>query len=328
MPPVIEIENLSIGIGDAAITDSVSFAVQPGQIYGIVGESGCGKTITALACMGMLPEPGGQLLAGQIRFKGEDVYSMSAERLRQIRGAEISMIFQEPTSSLNPLLTIQKQLAEVFEFHDFDGDPNQRIDQVLRRVGFSDPERILASYPHQLSGGMLQRVVIALALLLEPALIIADEPTTALDVTVQAQIMELLVELQKEEGCSVLLITHNIGLIAQYADRVGVMYAGHLIEERDVEPFLANPLHPYSKGLMAALPDVDSPRQLNPIPGQVPPVGKYPTGCRFRTRCEQVFSPCDQPVPDFSPEGDARVRCFLYDQQHQSTSAASKGSIQ
>ncbi|MCB1137864.1 MAG: ABC transporter ATP-binding protein [Leptospiraceae bacterium] len=314
MAPVLSVENFSIGIGGTGITDSVSFSIEPGQIYGIVGESGCGKTITALACLGMLPEPGGNRLQGQILFKGEDIYSVSRERLRQIRGAEISMIFQEPTSALNPLLTVGKQLRELFEFHEFSGNPDTRMDQVLRRVGFSDPERILESYPHQLSGGMLQRVVIALALLLHPSLIIADEPTTALDVTVQAQIMELLVELQKEEGCAVLLITHNIGLIAQYADRVGVMYAGHLIEERDVHSFLNKPYHPYSQGLMAALPDVESRKELHPIAGQVPSPGQYPAGCRFRTRCNQAFEKCDQHVPDFEPEPQQKVRCFLFEE--------------
>ncbi|HBS05163.1 MAG TPA: peptide ABC transporter ATP-binding protein [Leptospiraceae bacterium] len=312
MTAVLSVENLSIGIGATGITDNVSFTLEPGQIYGIVGESGCGKTITALSCLGMLPEPGGRLLNGRILFKGEDIYSASPERLRQIRGAEISMIFQEPTSALNPLLTIRKQLVELFEFHEFSGDPEARMDQVLRRVGFSDPERILASYPHQLSGGMLQRVVISLALLLHPSLIIADEPTTALDVTVQAQIMELLVELQKEEGCAVLLITHNIGLIAQYADRVGVMYAGHLIEERDVSSFLRNPYHPYSQGLMAALPDVDERKELRPIAGQVPSVGHFPEGCRFRPRCSKAFDPCDRTVPTFQPEPDQKVCCYLY----------------
>ena len=314
MEPVLEVQNLSIGIGSTGITENVSFSIEPGQIYGIVGESGCGKTITALSCLGMLPEPGGKLLQGRIFFKGEDIHSLKPERLRQIRGSEISMIFQEPTSALNPLLSIRKQLAELFEFHEFNGDPEERMDQVLRRVGFSDPERILSSYPHQLSGGMLQRVVIALALLLHPSLIIADEPTTALDVTVQAQIMELLVELQKEEGCAVLLITHNIGLIAQYADRVGVMYAGHMIEQRNVADFLRQPYHPYSQGLMSALPDVDERKELHPIPGQVPSAGDFPEGCRYRPRCKQAFAPCSQTVPEFEPEPNQKVCCFLYEE--------------
>lgn len=314
MNSVLNVDNVSIAIGSTEITDSVSFQIAPGEVYGIVGESGCGKTITALSCLGMLPEPGGRLHQGRILFQGEDIYEASAERLRQIRGAEITMIFQEPTSALNPLLTIRKQLKELFEFHDFKGDPARRMDEVLRRVGFSDPERILDSYPHQLSGGMLQRVVISLALLLHPSLIIADEPTTALDVTVQAQIMELLVELQKEEGCSVLLITHNIGLIAQYADRVGIMYAGHLIEERKVSDFLQQPYHPYSKGLMAALPDVEERKELHPIPGQVPPAGEYPEGCRFRPRCKEAFEPCTRAVPVFEPEPDQKVCCFLYEE--------------
>ncbi|MEQ8350362.1 MAG: ABC transporter ATP-binding protein [Leptospiraceae bacterium] len=314
MTAVLSVENLAIGIGSVGITDSVSFSIEAGQIYGIVGESGCGKTITALACLGMLPEPGGRLDDGRILFKDQDIYKLSPEKLRQVRGAQISMIFQEPTSALNPLLTIRKQLVELFEFHDFAGNPEQRMDQVLRRVGFSDPERILSSYPHQLSGGMLQRVVIALSLLLHPSLIIADEPTTALDVTVQAQIMELLVELQKEEGCAVLLITHNIGLIAQYADRVGVMYAGNLIEERDVSSFLQNPYHPYSQGLMSALPDVDERKELKPIVGQVPSPGSFPSGCRFRPRCDKAFDPCDRTVPVFQPEPGQNVCCYLYEE--------------
>ena len=219
---------------------------------------------------------------------------------------------------MNPLMTVRRQLNEVFEHHDFDGNPETRINDLMHRVGFADADRILDSYPHQLSGGMLQRVMIAMALLLHPSVIIADEPTTALDVTVQAQIMELLVQLQKEAGAAVILITHNLGLIAQYADRLAIMYAGRIVEEAPIESFLKDPLHPYSEGLINALPDLSRPRsELQPIRGQVPRPVNFPAGCRFRARCDHAFDPCDkQPeltLPsNASADGKHRVACFLH----------------
>jgi peptide/nickel transport system ATP-binding protein len=317
--PLLEIEDLSIGFdsdgGPIAITDHVNLVLRPGEILGLAGESGCGKTVTALSILRLLPSPGGRILGGRILFQGRDILSLPDAELRAVRGAAISMIFQEPSAALNPLLSIRTQLLEVFDYHPFDGDPEARIRELLARVGFPDPDRLLSSYPHQLSGGMLQRVMIAMALLLRPAIIIADEPTTALDVTVQAQIMDLLTELQRESGVSALLITHNLGLIAQYADRIAVMYAGRVVEESTVERFLENPLHPYSQGLLAALPDPGQEgRRLQPIAGQVPQPKNYESGCRFRARCAQAFEPCVGQPELASVAGDdgRRVACFLH----------------
>lgn len=322
MADLLHARSLSIGVGHLALTDQVDLTIRKGEITGLVGESGCGKSVTAMSFLGMLPQPGGRLISGSVEFSGHDIYKMPAEDLRKLRGSEISMIFQEPSTALNPLYKIGKQLKEVFDYHEYDGDQDERIQYLMKRVGFSDTERVLNSYPHQLSGGMLQRVVIALALMLEPALIIADEPTTALDVTVQAQIMELLVELQKEEHCSVLLITHNLGLVAQYADRVAVMYAGRIAEERDTESFLQQPWHPYSKGLLAALPDLAEKKELNAIPGTVPSPADFSEGCRFADRCEKRFEPCSKKPDDRFPESDSqRVACFLYTNKNESEGA-------
>jgi len=314
---LLQVENLSIGFdadeGLIGVTDGVSFDIRKGEIYGLVGESGCGKTVTSIALLRLLPAPRGRTLSGRALFRGKDILGMSKEELREFRGQSVSMIFQEPGSALNPLMTIQDQLREVFDYHEYSGDRDQRIDALLRRVGFSDPERILRAYPHELSGGMAQRVMIAMALLLEPDLIIADEPTTALDVTVQAQIMELLLELRDEMHAAILLITHNMGLIAQYADRVAVMYAGRIVEEGETASLLRDPLHPYSQGLLRAIPDIESDRPIpHPIPGQVPRAADFPSGCRFRERCPRAFEPCaDRPELKNVREG-RKTACFLY----------------
>ena len=314
----LRVEGLSIGFGSGvkplSITDGVSFDLRPGEIYGLVGESGCGKTVTALALMRLLPEPGGRVLGGRVWFRGRDILTLSDPELQRLRGKDLAMIFQEPSAALNPLVTVEKQLLEVFDYHPFQGDPSARVRELLVEVGIADPDRILGVYPHELSGGMLQRVMIAMALLLDPDVLIADEPTTALDVTVQAQIMELLLELQRRQGTTILLITHNMGLIAQYAHRVGVMYAGRLVEESSVDSFLDRPLHPYSRGLLAAIPDLESPSpSVQPIPGQVPRAEDFPEGCRFKDRCPDAFEAC-QARPVFAFQGEARVACFLYPQ--------------
>jgi oligopeptide/dipeptide ABC transporter ATP-binding protein len=299
-----------------AITDKISFRIYPGEAYGLVGESGCGKSVTCLSLIKLLPMPGGRVLSGRILFQGRDILAMAPEELRKLRGGAIGMIFQEPGAALNPLWPIRRQLLEPFQFHAFQGDPEKRIRSLLDRVGIADPDRVLSAYPHQLSGGMLQRVMIAMALSLNPALLIADEPTTALDVTVQAQIMELIGDLRREFSAAVLMITHNLNLIAQYADRVAVMYAGRIVEESPVEDFLRRSLHPYSEGLLGALPRLDAGAGagvLRPIPGQVPRPSDYLPGCRFRDRCPHAFAPCGA-KPDLFPAGPGhRVACFLYE---------------
>jgi peptide/nickel transport system ATP-binding protein len=314
--PLLHVENLSIGFTNqnsvVAVTDAVSFDIYEGEVFGLAGESGCGKTITALSVLRLLPLPGARVLSGNIIFKGRSILSFSAPQLRDLRGKEISMIFQEPSAALNPLVRIKKQLFESFEYHKANDDPQKRILEVLSRVGFPDPGRILNAYPHELSGGMLQRIMIAMAVVLRPSLIIADEPTTALDVTVQAQIMELLCEMQRETGTSVLLITHNLSLIAQYANRVAIMYAGRLVEYGDCQVFFDKPLHPYSQGLLAALPDLhaETPK-IEPILGQVPQPVDYAEGCRFADRCKFVFDECKNRPPLECIESRV-VACFLY----------------
>jgi oligopeptide/dipeptide ABC transporter ATP-binding protein len=316
--PLLEVQDLSIGFdsdaGTVAITDQVSFSIAPGEAYGLVGESGCGKSVTCLSLLKLLPTPGGRVLSGRILFEGRDILAMPYEELRALRGAGIGMIFQEPGAALNPLWTIRRQLLEPFAFHPHEGNPEERIRFLLERVGIADPSRILAAFPHQLSGGMLQRVMIAMALSLNPRLLIADEPTTALDVTVQAQIMELLEELRVEFRAALLMVTHNLNLVAQYADRVGVMYAGRIVEESPVDDFLAHPRHPYAAGLLAALPRLDAvSHRPRPIPGQVPRPADYASGCRFRDRCPHAFEPCPRKPADFPAGPGHTVACFLHE---------------
>jgi peptide/nickel transport system ATP-binding protein len=318
--PLLNVKDLTVSFEadqeDLEITDKVSFQIYPGEIFGLVGESGCGKTVTALALLKLLPIPGGKVGSGRILFKGRDILALAPEEIRDLRGKDISMIFQEPAGALNPLLTVKRQLMECFDYHAFPGDKERRVKELLQRVGFPDPQRILAAFPHELSGGMLQRVMIAMALIMRPALVIADEPTTALDVTVQAQIMELLMEMKTEMEASILLISHNLGLMAQYATRLAVMYAGRIVEESDIQTFLDEPLHPYTKGLLEALPTLHEEQSaLVPIPGQVPQPKEYEAGCRFRGRCCHAFQPCVH-KPDLFTHGAQRaghrVACFLY----------------
>ncbi len=322
--PLLEVEELSIGFQEAGetvtITDRVSFSLEAGEVLGLAGESGCGKTVTALALLRLLPQPNGRLLGGRVLFKGREISALPLGELRKLRGKDLAIIFQEPTSALDPLMPIGKQLQELFHYHRLQNhrsqalpsfNPQKRIGELLEQVGFTDHKRILHSYPHQLSGGMLQRVMIAMALLLRPALLIADEPTTALDVTVQAQIMELLSELQRQEGSAILLITHNLALVAQYADRLAVMYAGRIIEQGTVDAFLKQPLHPYSQGLLAALPEIDRLKKLKAIKGQVPRPSDYKNGCRFQDRCPHRLALCDE-EPPIKQQGKQTVACFLY----------------
>ncbi len=311
---LLDVRSLSLGVKtdeSLELVDNVSFHIQSGEVYGLVGESGCGKSVTSMAILGLLPNPGGFIKNGEIIFAGENLLSFSEEKLQSIRGNEISVIFQEPSSAMNPLYTIGQQLEECFDYHSFSGDKQKTVEELLKKVGLRDTQRVIKAFPHQLSGGMLQRCMIAMALLLKPKLIIADEPTTALDVTIQAQIMELLMELKNEMETSILLITHNLGLIAQYADRLGIMYAGRLVEECNVNSFLKNSAHPYAHGLVRAIPDISSNKtSLIPIPGQVPHPRNYAKGCRFKERCEHASEKClEKPeLTEIYPEH--RVACF------------------
>ena len=317
---LLEIKNLVTSFpwpeGELKAVDGLDLNIRPAQILGLVGESGCGKSMTALSILGLVPSPG-RVSRGSIKFKGEELLSASTERLQKIRGAEISMIFQEPMTSLNPVFTVGRQISELILAH-------QKMDkkkaweltvESLAQVGIADPENRAGAYPHQLSGGMRQRVVIAMALALKPALIIADEPTTALDVTIQAQILGLMESLQQKTQSAFLLITHNLAVVAKMAHRVAVMYTGRLVEQADVTELFDHPLHPYTKGLMACLPSrsqelgVDLPT----IPGVVPPLDALPKGCNFSDRCPEAFSLCREAEPALVEVSSGHmVRCFLH----------------
>ena len=256
--PLLTVNDLSIGVKEAQqvknLTQNISFHIEPGEIFSLVGESGSGKSISAMACLGLLPQPGGIIQSGSIHFDGINILNQSEKNLRKVRGRDISVIFQEPSSALNPIMTIETQLKEIFDYHYSDFSPNKRIEYLFKRVGFENPNRILKSYPYQLSGGMQQRVMIALSLLLNPKMLIADEPTTALDVTIQSQIMDLLLSIQEESGMAILFITHNLALVAQYADRMSVMKRGKVIEEIDIDTGIGKLKHPYSRELLECIP--------------------------------------------------------------------------
>ena len=267
----------------------------------LVGESGCGKSVSALSVMRLVSRPAGRIVSGQILFKGRDLLELSEDEMRQVRGRDIGMIFQEPMTSLNPVLTVGRQLTEPVEIH-LGMTPAQsraRAIELLTLVGVSDAERRLRQYPHQFSGGMRQRMMIAMALSCNPALILADEPTTALDVTIQAQILELMKGLSRRLGAAMLMITHNLGVVARYADRVNVMYAGKIVERATARELYANPRHPYTLGLLHSVPRLDEPRRakLDPIPGQPPDLSRLPGGCSFAPRCPYVIERCRADVP-------------------------------
>jgi peptide/nickel transport system ATP-binding protein len=281
--------------GQAIAVDDVDFEVHEGETVGIVGESGCGKSVTALSIMRLVPSPPGRTLAGRMVFAGKDLLTLDDEAMRRVRGNDIAMIFQEPMTSLNPVFTVGSQIVEAIRLHRKVSKKEAAAEAVrmLTMVEIPDPARRFHDYPHQLSGGMRQRVMIAMALSCSPRLLIADEPTTALDVTIQAQILELLSALRKSTGMAVLLITHDLGVIAEHADRVLVMYAGRIIEQGKVPDVLANPVHPYTRGLLASQPGYAEPGQmLSTIRGIVPPLTRLPSGCRFRDRCEHARDTC------------------------------------
>jgi oligopeptide/dipeptide ABC transporter ATP-binding protein len=306
MDPLLDVRDLqtqfSTSGGVVRAVDGVSWDVRAGETVALVGESGCGKSVSALSVMRLVSAPAGRIVGGEIHFKGRDLLKLSDEEMRKTRGREIGMIFQEPMTSLNPVLTVGRQLTEPPEIH-LGMSPAQsraRAIELLGMVGISDPERRLRQYPHQFSGGMRQRMMIAMAMACSPALILADEPTTALDVTIQAQILELLRSLSRKLGAAMLIITHNLGVVARYADRVNVMYAGRIVERGTARELYANPRHPYTLGLLRSVPRLDEPRRakLDPIPGQPPDLSRLPPGCSFAPRCSFVVERCRRDRPE------------------------------
>jgi oligopeptide/dipeptide ABC transporter ATP-binding protein len=295
--------------GVVRAVDDVSWDVGEGETVALVGESGCGKSVSALSIMRLVAEPAGRIVGGQIRFKGRDLLTLSEEAMRQVRGREIAMIFQEPMTSLNPVLTIGRQLTEGLEIHlgMAPSEARQRAVELLGLVGVPDPARRLGQYPHQFSGGMRQRMMIAMALSCQPALILADEPTTALDVTIQAQILELMKDLSRRFGVAMLMITHNLGVVARYADRVNVMYAGRIIEQGTARAIYTRPRHPYTLGLLRSVPRLDEPRRsrLDPIEGQPPDLTRLPVGCAFVPRCPVRVERCLAEAPPLRAVGES-----------------------
>ncbi|HTP96128.1 MAG TPA: ABC transporter ATP-binding protein [Burkholderiales bacterium] len=298
--------------GVVKAVDGVSWDVEDGETVALVGESGCGKSVSALSIMRLISPPAGRIVSGRIVFKGRDLLALSEEEMRRVRGREIGMVFQEPMTSLNPVLTVGRQLTEGLETH-LGLDPaaaRARAVELLGMVGIPDPERRLKQYPHQFSGGMRQRMMIAMALSCEPALILADEPTTALDVTIQAQILELMKNLSRRLGVAMLIITHNLGVVARYADRVNVMYAGRIIEQARARALYARPSHPYTEGLLRSVPRLDEPRRerLAPIEGQPPDLTRLPRGCAFYPRCRWRVERCAAEAPVLRRvEGEAHL---------------------
>ena len=319
--PLLQVENLktyfNTPYGVAKAVDGVSFTVNYGETLAIVGESGCGKSMTALSMLQLVPEPAGYIESGRILFEGSDLLDLTWDQMRSIRGKGIGMIFQEPMTSLNAVFTVGWQIEEALTLHGTSKGAavTRRCTELLEKVGLENPDKVLKQYPHELSGGMRQRVMIAIALANNPKLLIADEPTTALDVTVQAQILELMKSLQKEFNMGILLITHDLGIVARMADSVAVMYAGQVVETATTKELFRNPLHPYTKGLFASLPTryrrgVD----LNTLEGVVPQATDWPHGCRFEPRCRSRWSTCAEIAPQNIEIGATqRVRCHLYD---------------
>jgi oligopeptide/dipeptide ABC transporter ATP-binding protein len=310
LPPILSVRNLTTVFrtetGVFPAVDDVSFDVAPGEALGIVGESGSGKSVTALSILGLLPDPPGRIASGSIRFDGRELVGMSRRALRGLRGAAIGMIFQEPMTSLNPVFSIGNQIIETIRTHEpvSQKAARARAIELLARVGIATPAQRLEQYPHQFSGGMRQRVMIAIALACSPRLLIADEPTTALDVTIQAQLLDLLADLRRETGMAMVLITHNMGVIAEFADRVMVMYAGRIAEEGPVDSIFETPRHPYTRGLLASTPSLlhNAPR-LSVIPGQLPALTAPPPGCRFAPRCGLRIAACETARPPLERVG-------------------------
>ena len=303
--------------GEVKAVDGLNYFVKRGESVGLVGESACGKSVSALSVLRLIPYPPGIIVGGQIIFRGQDLLQVSEEEMRNIRGNRIAMIFQEPTTSLNPVLTIRRQISESLELHrglnkEQSGEETVRL---LKLVGISDAERRADHFPFQFSGGMQQRIMIAMALSCDPELLIADEPTTSLDVTVQAQLLEIIAELRNRLGTAVMIITHNLGVVARYVDRVNVMYAGRLVETAPTDELYGSPKHPYTIGLLASVPRLDSERKetLRIIKGLPPNLSRLPGGCSFHPRCEYAFDRCREEVPMLEEVGPEHFRSCFYD---------------
>jgi oligopeptide/dipeptide ABC transporter ATP-binding protein len=304
--------------GTVRAVDGIDITVESGQTLGVVGESGCGKTVLALSILRLVPSPPGRIVGGSVLLDGRDLLAISEEEMHRVRGREISMIFQEPMTSLNPVFRVGEQIAEVFRFHQGIGRREALAQSVemLRKVGIPSPETRVRDYPHLMSGGMRQRVMIAMALACRPRVMLADEPTTALDVTIQAQMIDLIARLQSETGTSVILITHDLGVVAESTQKVAVMYAGQIVEHCATRELFSSPLHPYTVGLMGSIPRMEGPAGrgafLRAIRGTVPPLYNLPPGCRFQDRCPDVFSVCRrEPAPELNQTGHT-VRCWKY----------------
>ncbi len=324
--PILEVRDLKTYFftedGVVKAVDGVDFYVKHGEVLGLVGESGCGKSVTSLSILRLIDRPG-EIVDGEVLFEGENLLDRPMETMVDIRGDRISMIFQQPKSSLNPVFKVGSQIVEVFQIHDEKMDKAvawEKAVELLKRVGIPDPESKAHAYPHQLSGGQAQRVMIAMAMALQPELLIADEPTTALDVTIQAQILDLIRELNRETNTAVILITHDLGVIAEMADRVAVMYAGQIVEEVSTEGLFKNGLHPYTQGLIKSIPVLGAVQErLNTIPGSVPNLIDLPAGCRFASRCparlEHGLSICEEHQPNLIEiQSGHSVRCWLYEE--------------
>jgi peptide/nickel transport system ATP-binding protein len=326
MSRVLEVQDLKVSFPGTDHrrfypVDGVSFSLERGKTMALVGESGSGKSLTSLALLQLVPSPGRIETGSVIRMGDTDVLALRGEALRRIRGRRVGMIFQDPMTSLNPVFTVGDQIAEgiLAHFKMPRAAARERALQLLQEVGIPDPSARLKAYPHQLSGGMRQRVMIAIALSAEPEILVADEPTTALDVTVQAQILEVLDRLQESRGMAVLLITHDLGIVAGRADRVAVMYAGQIVEEAPTARLFANPSHPYTQGLFASVPRIAGPlRRLNPIGGSVPAPTAWPSGCRFRPRCPKAFDKSELEPPLLTVEPDHQMRCWLAEEPTES----------
>ena len=320
--------------GAVKAVDSIDFHVHEGEVLGIVGESGCGKSVTSLSIMRLIPSPPGKITAGEVLLDGKDLVNLSDKEMRSIRGKDVAMIFQEPMTSLNPLFTIGNQLIEAIRIHNKSWSKKQataRAVEMMKLVGLPRAEELIHEYPHQLSGGMRQRVMIAMALVCDPKVLIADEPTTALDVTIQAQILKLMRELNARLNTAILLITHDLGVVAETCERVIVMYAGQVVEEAPVREIFKNPQHPYTKGLIQSVPDMRFKKDnLYSIPGNVPKPGSIKEGCRFAPRCEFATERCMKETPPLYRTSDVhQARCFLVEEEvHQATDFLEEERVQ